>query len=68
MKNLIKLTNVKNGQRLLIGVPSIIAVTELKVTGDGADLYCRQIKCTGAMVETFWVSESIEEIYELSQN
>ena len=68
MKNLIKLTNAKNGQRLLIGVPSIIAVTELKVTGDGEDLYCRQVKCNGAMVETFWVSESIEEIYELSQN
>lgn len=68
MKNLIKLTEARSGKKLLIGVQQIVSVTELVIKGDGADLHCRKVQSTGAMVETFWVSESIEEIYELSQN
>lgn len=66
MKQVIKLTNQDN-QPILIGVESIIAVSivpsHLGVNPNLIGL--SKIQSRGAMVETNWVKESVEEIYNL---
>jgi hypothetical protein len=61
----IKLTNIKN-ETILIGVENIIEVTNVFRTDIRIDV--SKIKSIGAMVETNYVTESIEEIYNLINN
>ena len=62
MKYLLKLKNT-NGETILVGTESIIEVTPVQGT-DGI-LYSK-IRSRGAMVETNWVIETVEEIYNQS--
>jgi hypothetical protein len=61
----IKLTNEKN-ETILIGVENIIEVTNVFRTDIRIDV--SKIKSIGAMVETNYVIESIEQIYNLINN
>lgn len=63
-KKIIKLTNRKN-ETILIGVESIIDVTTIQ-TKD-YEVFSK-ILSRGAMVETNWVIETVEEIYNLINN
>lgn len=64
MKDLLKLTNT-DGVTILVGTKSIIDVTpDLLRSG----IRCSKIVSRGAMVETNWVIETIEEIYNQSIN
>lgn len=62
MKYLLKLTNTK-GETILIGTQNIIDVTpiQMKDGRSGAKVFSR-----GAMVQTNWVLETVEEIYNQS--
>lgn len=63
-KKIIKLTNREN-KTILIGVESIIEVTTIQnQKGEILSKICSR----GAMVETNWVIETIEEIYNLINN
>lgn len=63
-KRIIKLTNYKN-ETILIGVESIIEV----ISENRADIgKVSVIRSRGAMVETNYVKESIEEIYNIINN
>jgi hypothetical protein len=62
MKHLLKLTSTE-GKTILIGTQNIIDVTPDK-TKDG--LYRTKVFSTGAMVQTNWVLETVEEIYNQS--
>jgi hypothetical protein len=66
-KKVIKLTNYKN-ETILIGVESIIEVESkyLKHIDENNDISI--IRSRGAMIETNYVKESIEEIYNLINN
>jgi hypothetical protein len=64
MTNLITLTQ-KNGKRIMIGVPQIIDIHELRVSEGNTKVDCTRIKSVGAMVETNYVLETIEEIQKL---
>jgi hypothetical protein len=64
MKNLITLTQT-NGKLVMIGVPQIIDVHELRVSEGNTKIDCTKIKSVGAMVETNYVIETIEQIQKL---
>lgn len=61
---IIKLTNY-DGKLVLIGVESIISVEEDIIGRDGRKIICSKIKSRGAMVETHWVEESVEKIWDI---
>jgi hypothetical protein len=63
-KKVIKLTNYKN-ETILIGVESIIDVISENRNDIGK---VSVIRSRGAMVETNYVKESIEEIYNIINN
>ena len=65
---LIKLTNIKD-QAILIGIESIIDVKEhILKPYTGETIFCTKIYSRGAMVETNYVMESVEEIWEMVQS
>jgi hypothetical protein len=64
MNNLITLTQI-NGKSIMIGVPQIIDVHEVRVSEGKTKIDCTKIKSVGAMVETNYVLETIEEIQKL---
>ena len=49
----------------MIGVPQIIDVHELRVSEGNTKIDCTKIKSVGAMVETNYVIETIEQIQKL---
>jgi hypothetical protein len=64
MKTLLKLTNT-NGDTILIGVDSIISVEKAKTTNSqGKVTECTKIYSRSAMASSYWVIDSVEEIYE----
>lgn len=71
MKNVIKLTQFKwDGDSLpvLIGTESIIKAEEfLSKHHDGRRKMVTKIESRGAMVTTTYVTESVEEIYNLTK-
>lgn len=65
MKNLITLTQ-QDGKPIMIGVPQIIDVKEMEVEFKSVGkIPCTRIKSVGAMVETNYVLETIEQIQKL---
>jgi hypothetical protein len=62
MKAILKLTNSK-GDTILIGTESIISCTPIEVKNE----LLTKIQSRGAMVETFYVKETIIEIYSQYQ-
>lgn len=71
MKKVIKLTEFswdKQPKSVLIGLDSIIKVEEIEISrmSDYADV--TRIQSRGAMMETTYVIESIEEIFNLINN
>jgi hypothetical protein len=65
MKDLITLTN-ENGKPIMIGVPQIIDVHEVEIEFRSVGrIPCTKIKSVGAMVETNYVLETIEQIQKL---
>jgi|MesohylFT_1024984.scaffolds.fasta_scaffold626230_1 hypothetical protein len=68
MKILLKLTSTK-GQTILIGTESIISVENFIITDtQGNKTACTKIDSRGAMLERFYVTESVEQIYEQYEN
>lgn len=69
MKNVIKLTaHSWFGEKLsvLIGTESIIKASEFVLRNhDGRNAVVTKIESRGAMVTTTYVTESVEEIYEM---
>lgn len=63
MQTLIKLTESSNGSTILIGTESIISVEEMYSPNKKS--YITKIRSRGAMVETFYVIESVEEVFNL---
>lgn len=63
MKNLLKLTEAKNNKPILVGTESIISVEIIRHHGLDKDV--TRIQSRGAMVETFYVLESVQDIYNL---
>lgn len=63
MKNLLKLTDVKENQTILVGTESIISVELVKRVRPLKDV--TKIQSRGAMIHTVYVMESVEEIYNL---
>lgn len=72
MKNVIKLTQFKwDGDSLpvLIGTESIIKAEEFLLKHyDGRYKMVTKIQSRGALVETTYVTESVEEIYNIINN
>lgn len=78
MKKLIKLTQFSSGglkpfssgglKPVLIGIENIIKVEECEISGDSDYAKVTKIKSRGAMIETTYVVESLEEIYNLINN
>ena len=60
MKTIVKLTTIKNEQ-ILIGVHSIISVERIKTEKNEYT----KIQSRGAMIETFYVNETVDLIYNL---
>ncbi len=67
-KSVIKLTNHQNSQPILIGTKLIISIEPININDDKGKNLVSEIKSVGAMVSTFYVKESIEEIYNLIEN
>lgn len=72
MKTIIKLNlfswdETKNKQ-VLIGVQNIIDVKQLTLSNDNKKALVTQIQSVGAMVETNFVLESLDEIFEMINN
>lgn len=63
MKNLLKLTDVKDNQFILVGTESIISVETIYSEKRKEDI--TKIRSRGAMIETFYVVEGVEDIYNL---
>lgn len=62
---LIKLTNIY-GEKILVGTENIIAVKAHNLKPQtGGMIPCTKIQSRGAMVETNYVEESVDEIYNL---
>jgi hypothetical protein len=62
---LIKLTNIKD-EKILIGTESIISTEPFILKSQTlGEVYCTRIRSRGAMVETFYVHESVDQIYKL---
>jgi hypothetical protein len=66
MKSVIKLTDLKD-QAILVGAESIIDAHSYVIDKNyGKEIiHCSKIRSRGAMVETNYVKETIEEIYNL---
>lgn len=62
---IIKLTDTEN-EPVLIGTESIIRCTGVVFDPNGRRIYCTKIQSRGAMIETTYVLESIEEIYNIT--
>jgi len=63
MKTLLKLTDT-NGENILIGVDSIISVEKVTNTDiKGNKKICTKIFSRAAMAVSYYVIESVEEIY-----
>lgn len=60
MERLLKLTQI-NGETILIGVDSIISVTDETKPGESIKT---KVFSRSAMASSYWVKESVEEIYE----
>jgi len=60
MERLLKLTDT-NGKTILIGVDSIISVTDETKSGEARRT---KIFSRSAMASSYWVKESVEEIYK----
>lgn len=60
MERLLKLTYT-NGKTILIGVESIISVTDETKLGESRRT---KILSRSAMASSYWVKESVEEIYK----
>jgi hypothetical protein len=69
MKNVIKLTKFEWDEPqlpVLIGTESIIKAQEIKIkNSDGRQMVVTKIQSRGAMIETAFVYESVEEIYDI---
>lgn len=63
MKQLIKLTEIDTNKSILIGTESIISVQ--RIFHPEFDSNITKIQSRGAMVSTFFVTETVEEIYNL---
>ncbi len=66
-KLVIKLTNEKN-KKVLIGLNSLISIEKIDGKPDQYMYGFTRIRLQAAMVDTFYVVESVEEIYELINN
>jgi hypothetical protein len=63
MQNLLRLTSTK-GETILIGVESIISVEKATTTDtQGKVTECTKIYSRSAMASSYWVTESVEQIY-----
>lgn len=62
---LLKLTNIKD-ETILVGIESIIDAKEMyyKPYNKG-EIWCTKIQSRGAMVETNYVKEGVDEIWEM---
>jgi hypothetical protein len=72
MKTIIKLNlfswdETKN-EKVLIGVQNIIDVKQMTLSRDNKKALVTQIQSVGAMVETNFVLESLDEIFEMINN
>ena len=68
MQNLLRLTSTK-GDTILIGVESIISVEKASTTDtQGRVTECTKIYSRSAMASSYWVTESVEEIYNQYRN
>lgn len=68
MQNLLRLTST-NGDTILIGVESIISVEKASITDtQGRVTECTKIYSRSAMASSYWVTESVEEIYNQYKN
>lgn len=68
MQNLLRLTSTK-GDTILIGVESIISVENATTTDtQGKKTDCTKIYSRSALASTYWVTESVEEIYNQYRN
>ena len=68
MKNLLRLTST-NGDTILIGVESIISVEKASISDtQGRVTECTKIYSRSAMASSYWVTESVEEIYNQYKN
>ncbi len=69
MKTIIKLTlhrwdETKN-EKVLIGVQNIIDVKQMTLSRDNKKALVTQIHSVGAMIQTNFVLESVDEIFEM---
>jgi hypothetical protein len=60
-KLIVKLTKL-DGSPILVGVESIIQANEVI---NSKNELCTKIQSRGAMIETCWVTESIDKIWEI---
>lgn len=60
MKNLLKLTDYKTTNSIIIGASNIIDAKRIFLKSH--DVYVTEIRSIGAMVSTNWVTETIEEV------
>jgi hypothetical protein len=67
MKNLLKLTCAKTHKTILIGTESIISIEDVREDIPNPN-YVSKIQSRGAMIATFFVKESIEDIYNQHAN
>ena len=68
MQNLLRLTST-NGDTILIGVESIISVEKASISDtQGRVTECTKIYSRSAMASSYWVTESVEEIYNQYKN
>ena len=68
MEQLLRLTNTK-GDTILIGVESIISVEKVTHSDtQGNKTECTKIYSRSAMASSYWVTQSVEEIYEQYKN
>lgn len=64
---LIKLTDYKTKETILVGTEQIIEAKEIINTRHN-EPPCTVIRSVGAMITTNYVVESVEEIYKLANN
>ena len=68
MEKLLRLTST-NGDTILIGVESIISVEKASITDtQGRVTECTKIYSRSAMASSYYVTESVEEIYNQYKN
>lgn len=67
MEKLLRLTSTK-GDTILIGVESIISVERTTTVTDSKLIDCTKVFSRSAMASSYWVTESVEEIYQQYKN